>query len=111
MGPLSDYFPELNGFEWDGGNADKNWHGHAVSQSEAEQVFLNRLLVLPPDTKHSQIEVRQVALGQTGLGRPLAVVFTTRPPRLRIISARPMNRRERKIYDEKAKAAQGDSGV
>jgi uncharacterized DUF497 family protein len=32
-------------FDWDGGNAEKNWLRHRVSQAECEQVFFNRPLV------------------------------------------------------------------
>ena len=86
------------GFDWDEGNLLKNWERHRVSASECEQVFFNRPLVAIPDEEHSGEEVRFYALGQTDSGRHLFVVFTVRSNRIRVISARDMNRRERKVY-------------
>lgn len=86
-------------FEWDAGNAEKNWERHRVSQSESEQVFLNRPLVVHEDDLHSNEEIRHFALGHTDAGRLLFVVFTLRGERVRIISARDMTRPERKEYE------------
>jgi hypothetical protein len=93
-------FAEWEGFEWDEGNLLKNWERHRVSASECEQVFFNRPLVAEPDEKHSRTEARHHALGLTDAGRPLFVVFTIRDNKIRVISAREMNRRERKVFDE-----------
>ena len=90
---------ESTGFEWDNGNQDKNWIKHRVSNSECEQIFFNHPLVVHVDEKHSNIEVRYYALGNTDLGRKLFVVFTIRNKKIRIISARDMSRKERKIYE------------
>jgi uncharacterized DUF497 family protein len=89
---------EATEFDWDGGNAEKNWLRHRVSQSESEQVFFNRPLVVAEDEPHSQGEVRHFALGCTDAGRLLFVAYTLRGERVRIISARDMTRRERKEY-------------
>lgn len=103
-------FPDIEGFDWDDGNSDKNWARHEVSQAEAEQVFLNRPLIVAADSVHSREEARLFALGRTDGGRFLMVVFTLRRPLLRVISARPMSRRERKVY-AKAEAKSTDSTV
>jgi uncharacterized DUF497 family protein len=100
MGGLEDLVPRLEGFEWDAGNTDKNWLRHAVRQAEAEQAVLNTPLVLAVDMAHSQAEARFIALGQTDTGRGLAVVFTVRGNRIRVISARTMSKKERRVYDE-----------
>jgi uncharacterized DUF497 family protein len=39
-------------------------------------------------------------LGHTDAGRLLTVVFTVRGTRIRVISARAMSKRERKIYGQ-----------
>lgn len=96
-----DTLTECTGFEWDKGNSDKNWIKHRVSRSECEQVFFNLPLVVTDDTKHSKEESRFFALGQTDTGRGLFVIFTVRGDTIRVISARDMNRKERRIYDEK----------
>lgn len=93
-------FGEWEGFDWDEGNLVKNWVKHRVSASECEQVFFNRPLVAGLDQAHSRTEARYHALGVTDAGRPLFVVFTVRGNRIRVISAREMNRRERKVFDE-----------
>ena len=88
------------GFDWDAGNSEKNWEKHKVSKSECEQVFFNQPLVVEADQNHSQTEVRYFALGQSDRGRRLFVVFTIRDYLLRVISARPMSRTERSLYDQ-----------
>ncbi|MGA2229208.1 MAG: BrnT family toxin [Syntrophobacteraceae bacterium] len=57
--------------------------------------------VVTDDQEHSHDEPRYYALGQTDKGRKLFVVFTIRDSLIRVISARNMNRAERRIYDEK----------
>mgnify|MGYP001094666913 CR=1 FL=1 len=69
-----------------------------MTQAECEQVLLGRPLVVRADLGHSSAEPRQIALGRTTTGRLLMVVFTIRGQRLRVISARPMSRRERAVY-------------
>ena len=89
------------GFEWDEGNSEKNWGKHQVAHSECEQVFFNLPFVVSDDLKHSQDEPRYFALGQTDRGRKLFVVFTIRSGLVRVISARDMNRTEKRVCDEK----------
>lgn len=92
---------DIAGFEWDAGNARKSANKHGVNQSEAEQVFLNRPLIVVDDASHSAKERRFNALGQTNDGRRLHITFTLRGDAtlIRVISARDMNRRERAIYE------------
>ena len=92
-------FDSCVGFQWDSGNSDKNWIKHRVSNFECEQAFFNQPLVVSADVGHSQREQRFYALGQTDGRRYLFIVFTIRNQRVRVISARDMNRQERKVYD------------
>ena len=94
--PIS--LPEFEGFDWDGGNVEKNWISHQVTPQEAEQAFFNRPLLVDEDVKHSRAEKRYLVLGQTDKDRPLFIAFTLRKRRIRVISARDMNRKERKVY-------------
>jgi uncharacterized DUF497 family protein/predicted DNA binding CopG/RHH family protein len=71
---------------------------HAVSQAECEQLFFCRPLLIVADEQHSLVESRYLRLGQTLRGRLLLVVFTRRGSLARVISARPMSRREREVY-------------
>jgi uncharacterized DUF497 family protein len=86
------------GFEWDEGNAHKNWERHQVTPEEAEDVFFNEPLVVRGDVRHSKLEKRYYALGRTGGERCLFVAFTIRGDLLRVISVRDMNRNERDAY-------------
>lgn len=89
------------GFQWDKGNDTKNWTKHKVSKNECEQVFFNKPHIVSFDTKHSKAEKRYFLLGRTNIDRYLFVVFTIRKNLIRIISARDMNKKERKIFSEK----------
>ena len=93
---------EIIGFDWDSGNSRKSVKKHDVSQSEAEQLFFNVPLLLLSDRKHSQDEARYHALGKTDAARQLHVTFTLRRggTLIRVISARDIHRKERKIYEQ-----------
>ena len=88
MAPFPEELAQCTGFQWDAGNAAKNWKLHRVSQAECEQVFFNRPLRVAPDQKHSLQEPRLAALGRTNAGRLLSIVFTARGTLVRVISAR-----------------------
>ena len=98
-------FSAVTGFDWDEGNAMKG-EKHAVSAAEAEQVFVNEPLVVLKDVVHSVAEPRWHALGRTSAGRLLHVTFTLRAgaTRVRIISARPMHRKEKTVYEKTPQA-------
>jgi uncharacterized DUF497 family protein len=89
------------GFEWDEGNSRKN-DQHGVSMAEAEQVFFNSPLLVLPDPRHSEAELRFHALGKTNQGRRLHITFTLRDAGqfIRVISAGDMHRKERVIYEQ-----------
>jgi uncharacterized DUF497 family protein len=92
----------IEGFEWDEGNGRKSAEKHGVSQAEAEQVFFNEPLLVAEDRSHSLSEQRFHAFGQTEAGRHLHVTWTLRQEgvRIRVISARDMNRKERAFYEQ-----------
>jgi uncharacterized DUF497 family protein len=93
---------QVVGFDWDNGNSRKSVDKHDVSQAEAESIFFNDPLIVVDDIKHSAHEPRLNALGKTSPGRLLHITFTLRhqQTRIRVISARDMNRRERNIYEQ-----------
>lgn len=98
MADIYDRLSRATGFQWDAGNATKSSAKHSVSQAECEQVFFSWPLLVLADADHSATEERFFALGETWTGRQLFVVFTLRGTLIRVISARPMSRRERGIY-------------
>ena len=65
-------------------------------------VKYNAPIVVGDDVSHSQSEKRWFLLGKTGAHRLLFVVFTVREESIRVISARDMNKKERRIYHEKS---------
>ncbi len=93
-----DSLAQREGFQWDAGNSAKIWQRHAVAPAECEELFFNSPLVVGSDEEHSGVEDRLYALGQTDTGRLLFAVFTLRGRLIRVISARDMSRKERRIY-------------
>ena len=94
-----DPLENCTGFEWNDANAYKNRERHQVTPEEAEDVFFREPIVVRSDVRHSKSEKRYYALGQTGTGRRLFLVFKVRQNRIRIISARNMNRNETESYE------------
>ncbi|MBI4064812.1 BrnT family toxin [Candidatus Gottesmanbacteria bacterium] len=92
--------PEPLAFEWDEGNIEKNFITHGVTNKEAEAVFTNKPFLVSLDVKHSEKEKRLQALGKTDEGRQLFIVFTIRKQKVRVVSARDMNRKEKAIYEK-----------
>lgn len=92
----------VTGFDWDNGNAQKNSDKHDVSQSEAEEAFFNEPLLVLEDVKHSRVEARFHALGETDDARLLHITFTLRrgDTLIRVISARDMHRKEKAVYEQ-----------
>ena len=89
---------QIVGFEWDSGNALKNVDKHGISCEETESIFAQLEILILNDERHSQAEDRWHAFGRSNQDRLLSVTFTVRENLLRVISARPMNKRERKHY-------------
>lgn len=91
-------------FEWDEANKKKNEIKHKVNYIECEQVFLNNPVFLK-DENHSKIEMRYVCIGITELRRVLFISYTMRNLKVRVISARTADKKERKIYEEAKKTS------
>jgi len=91
--------PEPIIFEWDKGNVDKNFIKHKVTNREAEEIFDNEPLI-SEDIRHSKKEKRFQGLGITDEGRFLFLSFTIRKDKIRIISARDMNKKEVSAYEK-----------
>ena len=87
-------------FEWDGRKNTQNKRKHGVSFEEAKTVFFDENAVLIPDPDHSEREDRFILFGLSGALRTLLVCHCYRHAEdaIRIISARPANRKEQKEY-------------
>ncbi len=88
-------------FDWDKGNKDKNFKKHGISNEEAESVFLDNESLLAEDLEHSKFEDRFQIIGKSAHSDLISIFFTIRNEKIRIISARRMNKKERKIYESK----------
>jgi len=93
-------FNKLTEFDWDEGNFKKNWNKHRITHIESEEIFFNKPLLLFPDAKHSGKEKRFIALGRSKEGKWLFVSHTIRDEKIRIISSRLQNKKERGIYEK-----------
>jgi len=86
-------------FDWDKGNIGKN-QKHGVTDKEAEEVFFDEDKVISKDSFHSINEERLILIGKTKEKRLLYLVYTTRGGKVRIISARDINKKEVKFYNK-----------
>ena len=82
-------------FEWDDAKAEENFRKHGVDFDAARAAFADPLAVEELEVVNG--EERTFVIAQAGT-RLLAVVYTERGERLRIISARQATRREHDRY-------------
>jgi uncharacterized DUF497 family protein len=75
-------------------------------------VFFNRPLAVVTGEQRAESTPRYYALGHTDARRLLFIVCTIREDLIRVISARPMSRRERRVYEHaKEEATETNSEV
>lgn len=94
-------FREPIEFEWDKGNAGKNFIKHKVRNEECEEIFFDPAKRVLRDSLHSDKEKRHIVIGKTKKQRVLFLVFTIRGKKIRIVSARDLNAKELRLYHEK----------
>lgn len=87
-------------FEWDGAKALDNVQKHGVSFEEAVTAFLDPGSLVVFDRQHSDDEDRFVHFGLSANGRLLAIVYTERGARVRVISARNATPTEGRQYEQ-----------
>ena len=87
-------------FEWDPKKNEANIRKHGVAFSEAATVFGDVLSITVPDPDHSQEEDRYIVIGMSGQNRLVMVAYMERGECIRIISARELNRSEKRDYEE-----------
>lgn len=86
-------------FQWDPDKAENNSKKHGVEFADAVGVFTDEL-ALSIEDPDSLSERRWVVIGRGLTDQLLTVVYTMRGEAIRIISARPATRRERRGYEE-----------
>ncbi len=89
-------------FEWDGGNKIKSHIKHGITNQEAEEVFSNFNIVLE-DKKHSIKEPRYIILGKSNNNKVIFSSFIVRNRKVRLVSSRSANSKERVNYEETLK--------
>jgi uncharacterized DUF497 family protein len=89
-------------FTWDPAKAAANLRKHGVSFVEASTAFTDPLSITIQDPDHSVSEERFLLMGVSDGRRLLVVAHIDHDDLIRIISARPATRRERKTYEEEA---------
>ncbi len=87
-------------FEIDSAKAAINVKKHKVTFEEAASVFGDPMAYTFADPDHSIGEERWLMFGQLRMMRILAIIYTHRRRKYRIISARLATRHERKTYEE-----------
>lgn len=87
-------------FEWDPAKDAANRRKHGVSFGEAISAFMDPLSMTIPDPDHSVEEERYLLLGENHKGQLLVVSHTDSRDRVRIISVRKADRRERREYEQ-----------
>lgn len=93
-------FKEPICFEWDRGNKDKNLKKHDVTIEECEEVFFDPCKKIANTLVKAGRENRYLLIGRTKKDRILFIVFTMRKQKIRIVSARDINKKERKKYEK-----------
>ena len=92
-------------FDWDAGNSMKSLIKHGVSIEEIETIFeVGQIAPLGVQTSPEVTEERLGILGLSSRGRVILVVFTLRNGKVRPISGRVANRKEREFYAKTRKA-------
>ena len=95
-------------FEWDDGNSSKSIAKHGVDLTEVESVFELRLAAPMGEQVSPACEEERLCLvGPSHRGRILSVVFTLRDGKVRPISSRRANKKERTKYEEIRKVIEG----
>jgi uncharacterized protein len=89
-------------FEWNDEKAESNLGKHGVSFEEAKSVFYDSLSITIPDVLHSNEEYRFIITGHSFEQRQIVVAHTDRNDRIRIISARLANAKEKKKYEKRS---------
>ena len=88
------------GYQWDPNKAASNLDKHGIDFADAVGVFEDEW-ALTLKEEYVEDEQRFVTMGIDFLGRVLVVVYTYRGDIIRLISARPATRSERRAYERK----------
>ena len=89
-------------FEWDEAKNQTNVRKHGIGFDTARRIF-EGTVATSADRRQDYGEERHISIGQVGAGAVIVVAHTERGGRIRLISARPASRKERKAYHERTR--------
>ena len=95
---LEDFVPDSEVFEWDRGNQTKNLK-HRLTPKDIESVFWQPYVFGGRIVEPVHSEWRGLILGRTSEERLVAMIFTRRGEKVRVISCRSMGPAERRLYE------------
>jgi len=87
-------------FEWDETKNRTNSHQHGIGCDTAKRIFAGTVAT-SPDHRRDYGEDRHISIGRVEPGVLIVVAHTERRGRIRLISARPASRKERRVYHER----------
>lgn len=88
-------------YVWHSRKAENNLKKHSISFDEASTVFRDPLAFIFDDLDHSEIDTREIIIGQSIAGRLILCIFQENVTGItRIISARRATNKERADYEE-----------
>jgi uncharacterized protein len=90
--PVHRFWSHSYEFDWDEINADHIVDEHSVYPEEVEEVFANRPHVIRKGNLYQ-------ALGHADDGYLLTIILALEAGIVRVVTARPMDRSERRLYD------------
>jgi len=91
---------DIEGFEWDTGNNQKNFLKHSFSDREAEEVFNSHPFIV---LRTAYLNEERFQMFGESKQRLLTIIFTVRKNKIRIISAGDMSKKEMTLYEHKLK--------
>lgn len=99
---MEDQVVEFEGleFEWDPDKAAQVEREHGITFDEAITIFFDPLAATDYDEEHSDYEDRYLTIGSSSHERLVVVTHTERGSRIRLITARPATRPEKKAYEQ-----------
>ena len=89
-------------FEWDEAKNQTNVRKHGIGFDTARRIF-EGTVATSADHRQDYGEERHISIGRVEAVAVIVVAHTERGGRIRLISARPASRKERKAYHERTR--------
>jgi hypothetical protein len=103
------YIQRMVELEWDDAKRQANIAKHGVDFVEVFELLADKSQVVLPDDRRAYGEARFVVLAANKTGGVRVLVMTPRADRIRVISVRPANGKERGFYERQKIDQSGSS--